>query len=179
MTDDERNPRFHLGSSHGQRVNFAGDAGDERPGVAEVALGLDIQPETRRLAEIAAQAQRGVEGDRPPAVDDFMDPARRHAQGAGERVLGERQRLHVVFEEDFPGVRWSGCGFMVMDLTCKRAWASRKGAKAARFTVALRRAHDEGTPRSARVSRAGGACPELRRGVPPKTNFPAGSLPRA
>ena len=46
--------------------------------------------------------------------------------------------------------------------------ARRRHGQAAYFTVALRRAHDEGTPRSARVSRAGGACPELRRGVPPK-----------
>jgi hypothetical protein len=31
----------------------------------------------------------------------FIHPTRRHAQGAGERVLRQPHRLHAVFEQDF------------------------------------------------------------------------------
>ena len=101
---------------HRHRLNFAGYSLHELLRIAEVTLGLDAQPKARRLAEIPAQPQRRVECDRPLAVDDFIHPATRHTQRAGERVLRLPNRLHVFFEEDFPRrhvveIRVHGLGF--------------------------------------------------------------------
>lgn len=35
---------------------------------------LKVHPELRTVAEVQAQAERGVGGDPPPVVDDFGDP---------------------------------------------------------------------------------------------------------
>lgn len=79
-------------------ADFAHDSFDEFRGVSEVAFGLDVEPETGRLAEVASEAEGGVEGDGAASVDDFVDSARWDSDGSGERVLREAHRRHVIFE---------------------------------------------------------------------------------
>jgi len=45
----------------------------------DVVLALQVEPELRAVAEIAAEPHGGVGGDRAAAVQDVGDPAGRHA----------------------------------------------------------------------------------------------------
>ena len=82
-------------------ADFPDDLLDEFCGVSKVALVLDVQPESGRLAEVASEAEGRVERDGPASVDDFVDAARWDADGSGEGILREAHRCHVIFEEDF------------------------------------------------------------------------------
>ena len=59
------------------------------PALAQkVVVGLEAKPEAIGQAEIAREPQIRVGGYRPLTEDDLVDPAGRHADGAGEPVLG-------------------------------------------------------------------------------------------
>ncbi len=55
----------------------------------EVEAGLEVEPEAVGGTEVASQAEGGVGGDSPLAVDDLVDPPRGHADRDGEPVLAD------------------------------------------------------------------------------------------
>jgi S-adenosylmethionine synthetase len=70
----------------------------------EVVAGLQVQPEPLRGAEVPGQAQRGVRGDAPLAVDDLVDPPGRHVDRLGQLVLADSQRGEELLQQDLPRV---------------------------------------------------------------------------
>lgn len=64
-------------------------------GAGEVVWGLEVEPELRVVAEIAAEAERGVGGDRTPAVEDVRDAARGHAEVEGQPIGAEILRIQL------------------------------------------------------------------------------------
>lgn len=61
-------------------------------GGAKVVLRLQIDPALRVGVEERGQAQGGVCRDGSLAMHDFIDPARRHADGLGQCVLADAHR---------------------------------------------------------------------------------------
>ena len=59
----------------------------------KLITGLQIEPELSGGSEKFAQTDRGVRRDRPLAVHDFVDPARRDADFPRQSVLGNAQWL--------------------------------------------------------------------------------------
>ena len=70
----------------------------------EVVAGLQVQPEPLRSAEVPGQAQRGVRGDAPLAVDDLVDPPGRDVDRLGQLVLADSQRGEELLQQDLPRV---------------------------------------------------------------------------
>src|SRR5262245_7548181 len=66
----------------------------------QVEIGLEPHPEARRVAEALREAQRRVGADAALAEDDLVDAARRHADLACQRVLGETGGLQELLVED-------------------------------------------------------------------------------
>lgn len=71
-----------------------------------VAL-LQVQEEPLAHPPVAGQTQIGVGGDGALAQDDLVDPARRHADGVGERSLAEIGRKQELLQQDFARVTGS------------------------------------------------------------------------
>ena len=74
---------------------------DLRPGLAprfpQLIVLLQVQPEFRGHVEILAKAQSRIRSDGAPAVDDVIDPRRRHIQIPRELVLAEGERVEELF----------------------------------------------------------------------------------
>ena len=83
--------------------------GDLRAAVAldhrDAVLTLQVEPELRSVAKVAAQTHCRISGDRTPAVQNVRDPARRHAEverhATWRLCRGPRARV----SEAVPGVR--------------------------------------------------------------------------
>lgn len=73
--------------------------------------GLEVDPEHRRRAEVATQAQRGVSSDLTLAMDDLADPSRRYAGSNRDRVQRGSERL-----DELPraGLRQGEIGVIVL-----------------------------------------------------------------
>ena len=71
----------------------------------EVETGLEVEPEAVRRAEVACKAVPG-RGDPSLAVQNLVDPPRRHADGYRKTVLGHGQRLQELLQE--PDVQVAG-----------------------------------------------------------------------
>jgi hypothetical protein len=66
---------------------LGGFAAELSAGELEVVVRLQVQPELRAVAEVEAEAERGVGADPAPAVDDLGDAVRRDTDRPGELVL--------------------------------------------------------------------------------------------
>ena len=71
--------------------------------LAEIAGGLNVEPELRALFKKFAQFQGHLGRDTSAAKHDFVDAAGADAEGAGQCVLGNAHGHEVVFEQNFPG----------------------------------------------------------------------------
>ena len=80
---------------------------------AEVALDLEAMPEVLGLAEKGAEADGHGWGDGALAKDDFIDGARRNADGACHGVLGDAHGEEVLLKKDFAGCNWRFNGYNV------------------------------------------------------------------
>ena len=67
----------------------------------EIIARLKAEPKAVARPEVACQTKGRIRGDRPGAMDDLVDPARRHTDVLGEPVLRNAQRLEDVEGEDF------------------------------------------------------------------------------
>jgi hypothetical protein len=76
---------------------------------------IRLQPDKKSLrhVEIAREPKVGIGGDRALAEYDFIDPSRRHADGARERGLRQLHRLQKLLQQDFAlmriGQQFNGC----------------------------------------------------------------------
>jgi hypothetical protein len=55
----------------------------------DVVLALKIDPKLRAIAEVSAEAYRGVAGDRASSIEDIGDTARRNTNIEGEPIGAE------------------------------------------------------------------------------------------
>src|SRR5699024_2866976 len=74
------------------------------PGELQLILRLQIKPELRIDPEIAAKAQRRVSSNRTLAVNDFIDAARRHADGYSQLVLRDSETCDEVLHKNLTRV---------------------------------------------------------------------------
>src|SRR5882762_11056452 len=65
----------------------------------EVVVSLQSQPESFRRAEEGCQPQCRIGRDRALAQDDLVDPAWRHPDRAGKRVLADSHRIQKFLEQ--------------------------------------------------------------------------------
>ena len=65
----------------------------------DVELTLQVQPELRAIAEIAAKADRGIGGDRSPAVQDVGDAAGRHADIERQPIGAQCARAQFALQQ--------------------------------------------------------------------------------
>src|ERR1700682_990780 len=66
---------------------------------ADVILSLQVQPELRAAAEIAAEPHRGVGRDRAAAIEDVGDTARRNADIERKTVSTELSRDQFALQQ--------------------------------------------------------------------------------
>ena len=71
--------------------------------LAEIAGGLNVEPELSALPEKLAEFERHFGRDAAATEDDFVDASRTDAKGSCERVLGNAHGHEVVFEQNFTG----------------------------------------------------------------------------
>ncbi len=69
-----------------------------------VVMVLQIEPNLRGPAEVAFEAERGVDCDGSFAFDDFVDAARWYSDVFGESVFREAEREEKILTQDFAGV---------------------------------------------------------------------------
>lgn len=69
-----------------------------------VVMVLQVEPNLGGPAEVAFEAERGVDRDGSFAFDDFVDTARRNSDVFGETVFREAERKEKILTEDFAGV---------------------------------------------------------------------------
>ena len=62
-------------------------------------LALQVEPELRAVAEVAAEAHRRVGGDAAPPVQDVGDPARGHAEIEREPVGAQAPALELALQQ--------------------------------------------------------------------------------
>lgn len=74
--------------------------GDLAAAGQEVVVGLQLQEETLRHAEVAGEAQVGVGRDGALAEHDLVDAPRRDLDGLCERRLRQRHRLQELYHQD-------------------------------------------------------------------------------
>ena len=87
-------------------IDFCNGSGDLLfffAALAEIAGGLNVEPELRALFKKFAQFQGHLGRDTSAAKHDFVDAAGADAEGAGQCVLGNAHGHEVVFEQNFPG----------------------------------------------------------------------------
>lgn len=73
-------------------------------GNIKVILGLQSQPELRRVSEEAREAQGGIGSDGALAQHDLVNAARIHADVNGKAVLAEVHRLDEFLQQHFARV---------------------------------------------------------------------------
>ena len=71
--------------------------------MAEIAGGLDVEPELGTLFEEFAKLKRHFGRDATAAEHDCVDASRTDAKGSCERVLGNAHGHEIVFEQNFTG----------------------------------------------------------------------------
>ena len=110
-TRDDRSP------SGGQSLDARRQIAERTVGFFQLVVGLQAQPEALGRAQCRGQADGGVGGDATFAQHDLVDAARRHAGGAGKRVLADAQRFEELLEQHFAGMdvgqggHWGCLGF--------------------------------------------------------------------
>ena len=70
----------------------------------QVVMGLEVEPELRRVAEEARQAKRGVRRDAALAPDDLADPRLVDVRPLRKPVSREAHRLEEILGKDLSGV---------------------------------------------------------------------------
>src|SRR3546814_7573956 len=70
----------------------------------KVVVGLQTQPEALAGTQRQRHADSGVRGNAALAEDDFVDPARRDAHRARQRVLADAERDEELLQQDFTGM---------------------------------------------------------------------------
>src|SRR3546814_13546350 len=70
----------------------------------KVVVGLQTQPEALAGTQRQRHADGGVRGNAALAEDDFVDPARRDAHRARQRVLADAERAEELLLKDFTGM---------------------------------------------------------------------------
>ena len=76
---------------------------------SQIVINLEANPKLCGCAEIPRQAQRGVRRNGALLMNDFIDPAGRNSESAGQRILRQSERLHELLQEDFTRMN----GFLV------------------------------------------------------------------
>ncbi len=71
--------------------------------LAEIAGGLNVEPELGALFEKFAEFEGHFGRDAAAAENDFVDASRTDAKGSCERVLGNAHGHEIVFEQNFTG----------------------------------------------------------------------------
>src|SRR6478672_2966590 len=66
---------------------------------ADVILSLQVQPELRAVAEIAAKPHRGIRRDPTTAIEDVGDATGRHADIERETVSTQLSSRHLAFQQ--------------------------------------------------------------------------------
>jgi len=74
-----------------------------------VVVGLAVEPHLGRPAEVAFDAQGGIDGDSPLALDDFIDAPGRDSDVLSDPAFRQPERDQEVFAEDFTGMNGSVC----------------------------------------------------------------------
>jgi len=74
----------------------------------KVVIRLQAQKEPLGKPEIPGKSEVCVRGHVAFAEDDLIDPARRHMDRPGQRVLTEAHRLQKLFEQNFSRMRVQG-----------------------------------------------------------------------
>ena len=69
--------------------------------LAEIAGGLDVEPELGALFEEFAEFERHFGRDAAATENDFVDASRTDAKGSCQRVLGNTHGHEIVFEQNF------------------------------------------------------------------------------
>lgn len=69
--------------------------------LAEIAGGLNVEPELGTLFEKVAEFERHFGRDGAAAEHDFVNASRTDAKGSCERVLGNTHGHEIVFEQNF------------------------------------------------------------------------------
>jgi hypothetical protein len=94
-------------SSAGEHSNFAVQA-IAKPILLDfqVVAGLKVEPEALRSTKVAREPKRGVRGDGPLALHDFIDPARGHGHVFGETILAQAERAQKLLEENSARMDW-------------------------------------------------------------------------
>jgi len=94
---------LHPGYNVSRRVRGPHAPRDLRPALAlhhpDIVLALQVEPELRAIAEIAAKPHGRVGGDRAPGVEDIGDAAGRHADIEREPIGAQCARAQFTFEE--------------------------------------------------------------------------------
>lgn len=67
-------------------------------------MGLEVEPELRRVAEESCQSKRSIRRDAALAPDDLADPRLVDVRPLREPVSRDAHRLEELLGEDFPGV---------------------------------------------------------------------------
>jgi hypothetical protein len=81
---------------------------------AQIVIGLQACPHFRACAKVARQPQRCVRRNTALLQNDFIDPARRHAQRTRERVLRQAVRLHKLLAQYL--ARMYRCQFLCLHI---------------------------------------------------------------
>jgi len=68
-------------------------------GHVQIIVHLQPEPELRRHVEVARQTQRRIRGNAPLALDDFVNPSRRHADVQGQAVLAKGHGFEKLVQE--------------------------------------------------------------------------------
>jgi hypothetical protein len=90
------------GSCRIRRLDSPNDLGALLPpDHADVMSTLQIQPELRAVAEIAAEPHRGIGGDRAAAIEDAGDAAGRNADIQRQTVGAELSRDQFALQQSF------------------------------------------------------------------------------
>ena len=84
-------------------------------GTFQVVFCLKVHPALGIGAEKTGETQGGVGGDGPFAGTYFVDAALGNADGLGQPVTGQVERLQKVFKQDFTGVHRRKVAFVCFD----------------------------------------------------------------
>ena len=75
-------------------------------GESQVVVSLQTGPQFGGGSKKTSQPQGRIGGDAAFLQNYLVNAAGRHAQGAGERVLGKLERSHKFFAQNFAGMNW-------------------------------------------------------------------------
>jgi hypothetical protein len=64
-----------------------------------VVLALQVEPELRAVAEVTAQADGRIGGDRPPAIQNVGDTSGRHADVERKPIGAQFARIQLALQQ--------------------------------------------------------------------------------